>query len=401
MNQILLMSFFFNKRMLIELEEKDFKKALSVISEIEFNNSVNAIIELTHKGRIWVDSFNKPKIALFWDTERRFYLVGDFTNKQINDDLRFLFENTIFPSGLSQRLTQWTFYFAPFEWEQVLLDLLKENHPLTDYRLYYLFDRKRCSLQPNWSEGIPEEYQLELIDQVFLETKSNYENYNEIISEIAYWKSLDKFMEEGYGYCITTDEKIVSWCLGEYVSPKQKRIEVGIETYEPYQHKGFAFKTGSAFVNHSLTKKYSVGWHCWESNIPSVKTAEKIGYQLIQKYPTLFGWYNRIDNLLVNIVRFLQTNTNYQKVIEFGEEIITTYLKNQDIITTSYLFHDINVTYIQLAGANAQLGQIEKGLEWIRKATSNGYKDFDTLQRSPLLAPLRTNSKWQEAMYNK
>ncbi|MBN1329993.1 MAG: GNAT family N-acetyltransferase [Candidatus Heimdallarchaeota archaeon] len=387
--------------MLIELDEKDFKKALSVTADIEFNNAVNAIIELTHKGRIWVDSLSKPKVAFFWDTERRFYLSGDFSNEQTNNGIRELIQDTIFSLGITQRLTQWTFYFAPFEWEQVLLRLLEENKPLIDYRLYYLFDRKTCSLKPNWSEGLPEGYHLELIDREFLDSKSNYENYNEIISEISCWKSREKFIEEGFGFCITTDEKIVSWCLGEYASPKQKRIEVGIETYEPYQRKGFAFLTGSAFIDYSMNKKYSVGWHCWESNTFSVKTAEKIGYKLVKRYPTIFGWYNQIDNLLVNIVRILQTNSDYQKVVELGEKIVNIYLEKQEVITTSHLFHDINITYLQLAGANAQLGQLEKGLEWIRKAISNGYKDFDTLQRSPLLAPLRTHSKWQEAMHNK
>ncbi|MHA1220695.1 MAG: TPR end-of-group domain-containing protein, partial [Candidatus Heimdallarchaeota archaeon] len=141
--------------------------------------------------------------------------------------------------------------------------------------------------------------------------------------------------------------------------------------------------------------------HCWENNVHSAKTAEKIGYKFVQKYPVLYGWYNRVDNLLINLKRTFESSKDYKKIIIYGEEIVTYFNVHKSVITSSYLFADINLTYIHLAGAYAQTGNLEKGLEWLRKAIVNGFKDHDTLQRSPLLTPLRKHSQWQEVINKK
>lgn len=53
-----------------------------------------------------------------------------------------------------------------------------------------------------------------------------------------------------------------------------------------------------ATLDHAKTKKITnVGWHCWEDNIPSQKTAEKIGFNKIAVSRVLFAFYDEEYNL--------------------------------------------------------------------------------------------------------
>ena len=40
-------------------------------------------------------------------------------------------------------------------------------------------------------------------------------------------------------------------------------------------------------VEKSLEKKYEIFWDCYESNLPSIKTALKVGFELVQNYEVL------------------------------------------------------------------------------------------------------------------
>ena len=70
---------------MIELHENQFDLALPIVKAMDYSNVVYAIIEKTVKGRIWVDETENPTIVFLWDTERRFYLIGNHTSKEKNE----------------------------------------------------------------------------------------------------------------------------------------------------------------------------------------------------------------------------------------------------------------------------------------------------------------------------
>ena len=43
-----------------------------------------------------------------------------------------------------------------------------------------------------------------------------------------------------------------------------------------------------------------VGWNCREDNVASYKLAEKVGFTKQDNYNCYHGWYNKVDNYLIN-----------------------------------------------------------------------------------------------------
>ncbi|MCG3221703.1 MAG: GNAT family N-acetyltransferase, partial [Candidatus Heimdallarchaeota archaeon] len=331
----------------------------------------------------------------------RFYLIGNHTNEEKNENLKKILRDHVFSYGEKKELTQWTFHFEPFEWKEVLLKLISDYMPMADERVYYKFDEENCKLPEGWKQKIKDDYRLELVNKSFLERYAEAKNIKDILYELSSWTSHEVFFQNGFGFCLVNDKTIASWCLGEYVSPKTKRIEVGIETYENYQKQGFATVTGAAMVDYAINKGYTVGWHCWESNKPSAKTAEKIGYEFIKKYPVLFSWYNKIDSLLVK-ARWIRTQfQEYELAVDFYNQVIQLYEKQDPIVETSFILKDINVVYIFLAETHSQQEDANSALDFIQKAIDNGFSDIDRLERSEQLEPLKTNSKWLKLIEKK
>jgi RimJ/RimL family protein N-acetyltransferase len=82
--------------------------------------------------------------------------------------------------------------------------------------------------------------------------------------------------------CLLHEQEIVGWCLSEYNAGP--RCEIGIATAEPFRRRGLATLMARAFIDHALTQGvYDIGWICWAGNRPSVATAEKLGFELVDE----------------------------------------------------------------------------------------------------------------------
>ena len=78
----------------------------------------------------------------------------------------------------------------------------------------------------------------------------------------------------------------VGWCLAEY--HYQSHYELGIETMEAYRRQGIATHVASAVITRAFAEGATeIGWHCWASNIPSIATALKLGFQKELEYPVI------------------------------------------------------------------------------------------------------------------
>ncbi len=53
-------------------------------------------------------------------------------------------------------------------------------------------------------------------------------------------------------------------------------------------------------IEFALNRGYdNIGWHCWNENEASAKTALKTGFRLERCHPVFHAWYNTFDNLLI------------------------------------------------------------------------------------------------------
>lgn len=82
------------------------------------------------------------------------------------------------------------------------------------------------------------------------------------------------FLEREFGSCMLHGHRIISWSLADCTSGDA--CEIGIRTREDYRCRGLGTFTAAATVDLGLSRYRSVGWHCDEQNIASIRVAEKV-----------------------------------------------------------------------------------------------------------------------------
>ncbi|WP_242942304.1 GNAT family N-acetyltransferase [Hathewaya proteolytica] len=189
------------------------------------------------------------------------------------------------------------------------------------------------------------------------------------------WISKDDFLKNGFGFCIVNGNDIVSWCISDYVMGN--KCEIGIETDEGYRKNGFATIVVSVCIKYCMENNIDhIWWHCFESNIGSQKTAEKVGFKLCKEYKPLFGWYNSFDNFLVHAYDYY-TNKHYAEASKLYEKAFRLLESNNKESKISNICNENNKYwfYFNAARANAYINNIDLAYDKLKKSIERGLSD--------------------------
>jgi RimJ/RimL family protein N-acetyltransferase len=243
---------------------------------------IDAVIAGSSPGSVWVDDADQPRAALLWDHAHCFYLTGIAHNPSFNRWIQRLLMEQIFPEA--RRLNVFKVYYSDPAWEEQIPAIFAPI-PLEQWeRVHYMLPTPS---RLDWHDSIPAGFRVEAISETLL-TRADLKHTDSVREEIeSGWNSLAGFLQNGFGYCVLNDEGIVGWCTAEYVSRDQ--CGIGIETVEAYGRQGFATLTASAFVDHCAAHSIIPHWDSWKNNLPSVRVAEKLGFQKALDYSVFFG----------------------------------------------------------------------------------------------------------------
>ncbi len=277
--------------MLTELSPEDFPRIEPLLTDLDYLKGFLKIILMgNHNARIWVDSAFKPASALIWDTRYAFVIAGSTDVPGFNTELENLFTKIIAPDALQRGFEQ-VWLMCSGRWAEQLfnngnfIEISLKKYP----RQYYVLTQ---SPRKNWKKLIPDEVSLKSVDSDFFKLK-DLKNHNTIIDMLnLQWRSLDDFYQLGFGFCLVKEDTILSWCLSEFNA--EDICDIEIETVEEYQQKGFATLVALAFLEEAFSRGYKeVGWHTFTQNIPSVRTAQKLGFSVEKEYFSYVWTHNK------------------------------------------------------------------------------------------------------------
>ena len=113
-------------------------------------------------------------------------------------------------------------------------------------------------------------------------------NADEVRSEVRWmWSSEERFLERGFGVAALVERHILCWCTAEYVS--RKACGIGITTDAGCRSRGIATATAARFVAECRTRGLAPYWECAGDNLPSVRVAEKLGFEILEETTVLRG----------------------------------------------------------------------------------------------------------------
>ncbi len=271
-----------------KLPRKSFNKVRTLFGELDYLLIITAVIDQSSPGEIYVDDVELPTAALMISPEGNF-LVGDHENESFNAKLKPLLVD------IMDEDDDLEIQYAPVEWANRVSELFQIEYPLIFSASYYLLSNltspKLPPLPPGWT--------LHTVNQAFL-NREDIENLEIVRKKIdENWVNRETFFDRGFGICLLHDNKLVSECLADCVSGTQ--CEIGISTDSGYQRQGFASIAVAAIIAHCKARGLtSIGWHCANNNIGSIKTAEKAGFEKQRTYPIFEVIPDSFQNLCAN-----------------------------------------------------------------------------------------------------
>ena len=275
---------------MIELRKSEFDSVTPVFEPLQYHLAISALIDGYIPGRIWVDDNKNIETAVIWDTRYSYYLSGNEDNYEFNMDFDDLLAKMIAPEALKRNIDMY-FIICPPYWEKKILnnEVLVDWFPKRIPRCYYTFRKKVTA----GKDSIPPGFALNRVDKNLLE--STLVNIDTLIDEVKdIIASVDEFIQRGFaGYCLVHENEVVSWCLSFMY---KSSCEYTVQTVKEYQKRGFGTITTAALIDSCLSSGVtSLGWHCGQENVASMRLAEKVGFErTTHEYSWIYGNYKLI-----------------------------------------------------------------------------------------------------------
>jgi RimJ/RimL family protein N-acetyltransferase len=204
------------------------------------NAVIEAIINETEPGSIFVDDTKKPSTFFIHQKDGFFFLHGKYSESFFSLISDYLFKELKLSCI-----------------EIILSDsLLEKSIPIIfDNRKHKIFHRKIFSLNRAKYESDFPAIRTDSLPDIVLQIENK---------------------QDRLSLRLLKDNNVVASCrtiIGE------KEAEISIETEEEYRRKGYATFAAKKIVDLILERNLAPVWSCWEFNEPSIKLAEKICFQ--------------------------------------------------------------------------------------------------------------------------
>ncbi len=271
-----------------ELVVKDYGKVRSLFTGIPFDLHMGGILAGNSPARIWVDNAANPTTGYIWDKAHCHYVGGYTGDAEVLATLQQLIFHDVAAQAIAGGFAIFKVFYTSAEWEKWLEDVLENTRCERRERLFYRIQQLGIN---DWRDRVPAEVRIEAISTGVLQD-AELTNVSKLTSEIgSCWNSVERFVENGFGFCAIVKDTIACWCTAEYVHNKE--CGCGIETIAEYQNKGLATLTAAVFADYCLANALTAYWDVWAKNLASIMVAQKVGFTRIADYRVINGVFEQ------------------------------------------------------------------------------------------------------------
>ena len=256
---------------MVKVDFKDYSNYIPYAQQCRCGNVYPlSIAEGYQQGDIFVSSTTDCKAVLFWHYSGFAFISGEY-------DKTLLEEISDIISDKEEINPRRLILFTDEERIKSFFNA-KEN---IDIERRYFFEFNKDSAE---TADLPSDCELKAIDTEIISKMEGR------ITPYFSWSNTEDFLLNGKGYCIITNGEIAAWAFSAAVSDDE--IDIGVETQENYQHRGFAAIVSKAMIKYILEHNKKPVWACHYKNLASAKLAEKIGFDKIAECFVIKRKYN-------------------------------------------------------------------------------------------------------------
>jgi RimJ/RimL family protein N-acetyltransferase len=247
---------------------------------------ISSILSSNTNGRLWVDSpAGSCTFAMLWDQGNNvFYLSGDSEIPGLRRMLGAIVEKKIHRAAREKGLMHFSVRALSEDLAQEARAAFGPWLKTIQKKLFFAYPHPKAKIAADKCDSF---VSCVPIDQSLL-YKEKPENWEAVLREIIWmWPSIDRYFQHGFGRAAVLNGRIVCWCTSEYLS--RDSCGIGIETVPEMRNKGVATATACKFVSDCLERAVIPHWETDCENSPSIRVAEKVGFDLIERAKVFVG----------------------------------------------------------------------------------------------------------------
>lgn len=363
--------------MLQELEQGEFHRVLPLFGGYLRDPMMYAVIEGRSQGRVFVDDAAVPGAALICTGSESTYVAAGEGSGRFKQALRQILLEEIIPDAKAAGLDFLSLFSFPESYAAELEDLFSDQVPLRTPLSTFAFNenvfyRRRGSRRLQ-EDGAPE---LRRLGREELVKPENAYLAGEITT---HWGAIDRFLQEGIGFCVLDSRNLVSWCYVQAYGHGAQTIDIW--TAPSYRRQGLATGVAAAVIDACLGDGYTPFWICDQANVASRRLAERLGFAYTGDIPLVdipfepFSFYQGLAE------HFFMPQGEHRQAAESYERALR--VKQGEA-------HD----YYRAAVAWAYTEDVDRALDYLEKAIDRGWTDTEAAAREPAFAALRS-ARWQ------
>jgi RimJ/RimL family protein N-acetyltransferase len=366
--------------MIYKLDPPRHKTTRPLFQPLEENQPMcSAVLEGVYPGKVFVDDLDHPKTAFlsgFISSEDEGvwgFLAGKARNDLFNNALNKAILNR---EIISERAPIVFFTCHPDDWQGQLPIVCHPQQPIPSLRRHY-----ECrSFKFDGHDDIPEGYDIQPLDETLL-TLPDLSIPDDVVRIIRKWRSLSDSRLKDFGFVAIYNKQVVSWATVDFVSGGVG--DAGLFTAEGHRRRGLATVVTASALKHGLSYGLSkIHWTCAETNIASIRTAEKLGLERGRDY-TMYCWIFDEVQHLGNLAYSHLQGERYRDAVDIFEKM---FVMKKDL--PLWVYYDT-------ARAWAGLGNQEKMFTYLNTLAEKGWTEIESLERCKEFEQWREKREWE------
>jgi RimJ/RimL family protein N-acetyltransferase len=364
--------------MIHELNPVKFETVRPLFRPLAHQPFCTAVLAGLHPGRVFVDDPEQPQAAFVTREDPWCFLAGNPDNKAFNEALNLaIFRREIIGEDLAALL----FTCHPEGWHTELATVLHPRQPIPMQRRHYV----GRELTYDWRADLPAGFSIHPMDEALLE-RPGLAIPREVEETIDKWRSWAGAQLTDLGFvAIHADDaaqeaEVASWATVDAIV--EGVGDAGLFTVAKHRRRGLATITAAAALEHSLSHGVSaVHWTCAESNIASIRTAEKLGFRRQPDYIMHYLVFEEAQHL-GNLGYMLLQEQRYQESADLFVKVLA--LPGDP---PAWAYHDV-------ARAWAALGDRDKAFEYLGCAIDRGWSNVEETKECREFRELQDLPDW-------
>lgn len=260
------------------LPASDYGKVSPLFEPLHHEGILTAVLAGHRRGKVFVDDLDAPQAGFAWSPGVWCFLAGDPHNTPFNEGVR----TALFNQGLTtDEVFIWLWVCDSDAWHRSLGVIARPRQPVAVPRLYYRCD----TLKIDGRDYLPGGFTAQPINADLL-ARADIVLPEHVVDWIAEIGSPAEFFEYSFGFVALHGREVAAWCIADGIAGA--RTELGIYTQEEFRQRGLATALTALAVEHAFSLGLTeVSWQCNVDNVPSIRTAEKVGFQRQHEYAML------------------------------------------------------------------------------------------------------------------